>query len=66
MLNKNPLADAPVVPAQTTAEPRPNAYIPDDIVGIPKPYGGLAPFKPTELGTSMRHIRKPVLREVEL
>merc|ERR1711871_439540 len=55
-------------PAQlthTTAEPRPNAYIPDDI-GIPKPYGALAPFKPTELGTTMRHIRKPQPREIEL
>lgn len=49
----------------TTAEPRPNAYIPDDI-GIPKPYGGLAPFKPTELGATMRHIRRPQPKEIEL
>ena len=49
----------------TTAEPRPNAYIPDDI-GIPKPYGALAPFKPTELGATMRHIRRPNPREIEL
>lgn len=49
----------------STAEPRPNAYIPDDI-GIPKPYGALAPFKPSELGTTMRHIRKPQPREIEL
>lgn len=67
LLNSNVLQDsAPAILTQTTAEPRPNAYIPDDIVGIPKPYGGLAPFKPTELGSSMRHIRKPVLREIEL
>ena len=56
---------APAQTVQTTAEPRPNAYIPDDI-GIPKPYGGLAPFKPTELGATMRHIRKPQPRELEL
>lgn len=43
---------------QTTAEPRPNAYIADDI-GIPKPYGAHAPFKPSQLGANMRHIRKP-------
>jgi len=56
---------APAQLSHTTAEPRPNAYIPDDI-GIPKPYGALAPFKPTELGTTMRHIRKPQPREIEL
>lgn len=49
----------------TTAEARPNAYIPDDL-GIPKPYGGSAPFKPTEAGSTMRHIRKPVLREIDI
>jgi len=50
---------------RTTAEPRPNAYIPEEL-GIPKPYGTLAPFKPTVLGANMRHIRKPVLKEIEL
>uniref|UniRef100_H2Z879 Coiled-coil domain containing 146 n=1 Tax=Ciona savignyi TaxID=51511 RepID=H2Z879_CIOSA len=52
----------------TTAEPRPNAYIPEDDSGlpIPRPYGSLAPFKPTEPGSSMRHIRKPVLRPIEI
>nr|CAB3228172.1 coiled-coil domain-containing protein 146 [Phallusia mammillata] len=52
----------------TTAEPRPNAYIPDDEseLPIPRPYGSLAPFKPTEPGSSMRHIRKPVLRPIEI
>ena len=40
-------------------------YIPDDI-GIPKPYGALQPFKPSELGTTMRHTRKPQPREIEL
>lgn len=48
---------------RTTAEPRPNAYIPEEL-GIPKPYGGYAPFKPTEPGSTMRHIRKPEPREI--
>jgi hypothetical protein len=50
---------------QSTAEPRPTAYIPDDI-GIPKPYGNLAPFKPSELGSNMRHIRNPVPKPIEI
>jgi chromosome segregation ATPase len=48
---------------KTTAEPRPNAYIPEDL-GIPKPYSTYAPFKPTEPGSTMRFIRKPVPREI--
>lgn len=51
------------VNAKTTAEPRPNAYIADDI-GIPKPYGAHAPFKPTPLGANLRHIKKPQPRQV--
>lgn len=47
----------------TTAETRPNAYIPESL-GIPKPYGEFTPFKPTELGSTMRHIRKPQPREI--
>lgn len=50
---------------RTTAEPRPNAYIPEE-VGIPKPYGTMAPFKPTSTGANMRHIRKPVVKEIQL
>jgi hypothetical protein len=50
---------------RTTAEPRPNAYIPDEL-GIPKPYGTLAPFKPTETGSTMRHIRNPNPAEIEI
>ena len=42
----------------TTAEPRPNAYIPEDL-GIPKPYGSHPPFKPTPIGSNARHIKKP-------
>jgi len=58
-------AAAPSQVTRTTAEPRPNAYIPDEL-GIPKPYGALAPFKPTEPGTTMRHIRNPVPKEIEI
>ena len=54
----------PLQVTRTTAEPRPNAYIPDDI-GIPKPYGQLAPFKPTQAGSTMRHIRNPKPRQIE-
>jgi len=52
----------------TTAEPRPNAYIPDDgtDLPLPRPYGVNAPFKPTELGSNMRHIRKPVIKPIEI
>ena len=55
----------PSAVVRSTAEPRPNAYIPDSI-GIPKPYGNLAPFKPTESGANMRHFRKPRQREIEI
>ena len=52
----------------STAEPRPNAYIPYDSheLPIPRPYGGHAPFKPSENGSNMRHIRKPVPKPIEL
>ncbi|RLN68730.1 hypothetical protein BBP00_00000781 [Phytophthora kernoviae] len=49
----------------TTAEARPNAYIPEDL-GIPKPYGHQAPFKPSQQGTTMRHIRVPQKRDIEI
>ncbi|XP_074646441.1 coiled-coil domain-containing protein 146-like [Tubulanus polymorphus] len=52
----------------TTAEPRPNAYIPDDEseLPIPRPYGSHAPFKPAEAGSTMRHIRKPIPKPIEI
>nr|XP_054350924.1 coiled-coil domain-containing protein 146 isoform X5 [Pongo pygmaeus] len=52
----------------TTAEQRPNAYIPeaDGTLPLPKPYGALAPFKPSEPGANMRHIRKPVIKPIEI
>jgi hypothetical protein len=57
--------DQPNVPVRTAAEPRPNAYV-QEYMGVPKPYGGFAPFKPSELGTNMRHIRKPAQVEIEI
>lgn len=50
---------------KTAALPRPTAYIPDD-TGLPKPYGGNAPFKPTEAGANMRHIKNPVIKPIEI
>ncbi|KAI9089460.1 hypothetical protein DFS34DRAFT_639300 [Phlyctochytrium arcticum] len=58
---------------RTTAEPRPNAYIPDvagkGLIGelpIPKPYGVHAPFRPQEKGTNMRHFRRPMVKPIEI
>jgi chromosome segregation ATPase len=52
---------------RSTAEVRPNAYInQSDQLGLPKPYGGLAPFKPSVLGAQMRHFRIPQQREIQL
>ncbi|XP_067861472.1 coiled-coil domain-containing protein 146 [Heptranchias perlo] len=52
----------------TTAEPRPNAYIPDSDSGlpIPRPYGIMVPFKPSEPSAHMRHYRKPVIKPIEI
>ncbi|KAM5189558.1 coiled-coil domain-containing protein 146 [Callospermophilus lateralis] len=52
----------------TSAEQRPNAYIPEAeaTLPVPKPYGALAPFKPSEPGANMRHIRKPVIKPIEI
>ena len=56
----------PHLVTRTTADPRPNAYIPTDGLGLPRPYGKFAQFKPQEAGSTMRHIRKPKPREIEL
>ncbi len=32
---------------------------------IAKPYGPYAPFRPTEPGSSMRHVRKAMIRTVK-
>ncbi|XP_056879026.1 coiled-coil domain-containing protein 146 [Takifugu flavidus] len=51
----------------TTAEPRPNAYIPQtDLLPLPRPYGAQAPFRPSQAGANIRHIRKPALKSVEM
>ncbi|XP_015686338.1 coiled-coil domain-containing protein 146-like, partial [Protobothrops mucrosquamatus] len=52
----------------TTAEQRPNAYIPDDenVLPLPRPYGALAPFKPSEPSANMRHLRKPIVKPIEI
>nr|XP_009667759.1 PREDICTED: coiled-coil domain-containing protein 146 [Struthio camelus australis] len=52
----------------TTAEQRPTAYIPNDEseLPLPRPYGALAPFKPSEPGSNMRHIRKPIVKPIEI
>eukprot|EP00595_Chromulina_sp_UTEXLB2642_P000650 CAMPEP_0196766716 /NCGR_PEP_ID=MMETSP1095-20130614/29167_1 /TAXON_ID=96789 ORGANISM="Chromulina nebulosa, Strain UTEXLB2642" /NCGR_SAMPLE_ID=MMETSP1095 /ASSEMBLY_ACC=CAM_ASM_000446 /LENGTH=648 /DNA_ID=CAMNT_0042130327 /DNA_START=762 /DNA_END=2708 /DNA_ORIENTATION=+ len=63
VMDKNPLPNT-VNGVQTSAIPRPTAYIPDEI-GLSKPYGKLAPFKPTEIGSTMRHIRNPKISDIE-
>ncbi|XP_034019857.1 coiled-coil domain-containing protein 146 [Thalassophryne amazonica] len=51
----------------TTAEARPNAYVPDDdLLPLPKPYGALAPCKPPQPGANMRHYHKPTPKPVEI
>ncbi|XP_035763607.1 coiled-coil domain-containing protein 146 [Neolamprologus brichardi] len=51
----------------TTAEARPNAYIPLNArLPLPKPYGAQAPFKPSQPGANMRHFRKPELKSIEI
>ncbi|NXN08513.1 CC146 protein, partial [Indicator maculatus] len=51
-----------------TAVHRPTAYIPDDefSLPLPRPYGALAPFKPSEPGSNMRHFRKPCVKPIEI
>ncbi|XP_068023466.1 coiled-coil domain-containing protein 146 isoform X6 [Melanerpes formicivorus] len=51
-----------------TAVQRPTAYIPDDEFSllVPRPYGALAPFKPSEPGSNMRHFRKPLVKPIEV
>lgn len=53
----------------TTAEQRPNAYMPETdttALPLPKPYGAMAPFKPSEPGANRRHIRKPIIKPIEI
>ncbi|KAL0480453.1 coiled-coil domain-containing protein [Acrasis kona] len=68
MMARKERADAEDLPPtiiRTTAAGRVNSYIPDDRLGIPKPYY----FKPmmwTESGANMRHYRNPKKREIVL
>ena len=52
----------------TSAEPRPNAYMPsvEGELPVPKPYGSHAPFKPTAPGANIRHIRKPQPKPIDI
>ena len=50
---------------KTTAEARPNAYIPEGLP-IPRPYGRFAPMRPPKTGAQMRHFRAPEARDIEL
>ncbi|GBG65592.1 hypothetical protein CBR_g51474 [Chara braunii] len=52
-------------PTFTAAEQRPNAYLPEELA-IPRPYGQYAPFKPSDLGPTMRHYRKPEPKPIEV
>ncbi|EPY29843.1 coiled-coil protein required for normal flagellar motility [Angomonas deanei] len=47
-LRRNKERQNGVEPPRSTAEVRPTAYIPDgDLLGVPRPYGNHAPFKPS-------------------
>ncbi|ORZ32861.1 hypothetical protein BCR44DRAFT_1416244 [Catenaria anguillulae PL171] len=56
----------------TTAEPRPNAYVPAaESVPVPRPYGAFPPFKPLEssgvdLGGNLKYYKKPVEKPIVL
>uniref|UniRef100_A0A7S1KQT3 Cilia- and flagella-associated protein 58 central coiled coil domain-containing protein n=1 Tax=Percolomonas cosmopolitus TaxID=63605 RepID=A0A7S1KQT3_9EUKA len=58
------VAEMPATVSRTTALQRPNSYIPDDELGIPKPYGAHQPFMFAEPGANMRHYRKPANKEI--
>jgi hypothetical protein len=52
----------------SSVDQRPTAYIPDDLLGLPVPYGSHAPFKPATATTSssLRHFRNPVIKPIEM
>ncbi|XP_063073820.1 coiled-coil domain-containing protein 146 [Engraulis encrasicolus] len=51
----------------TTAPSRPNAYIPaGDNLPLSRPYGSHPPFMPSQSGASMRHIRKPQPKPIQI
>lgn len=52
---------------RTRAEPRVSLYIPeDDPIGAFKAYGAHAPLMPSMLGSTMRHIKKPNPKPIEI
>mmetsp|Transcript_24166 Transcript_24166/g.21472 ORF Transcript_24166/g.21472 Transcript_24166/m.21472 type:complete len:81 (+) Transcript_24166:191-433(+) len=54
----------PMMGVKTHAVPRPNNYMRPDLE-IPRPYGAYPPFKPSDPGASMRHILKPIKKEID-
>ncbi len=54
-----------LIGAKTTAEPRNTLYT-SKVTGLYECYGGQTPFLPTMQGATMRHIRKPVPRDIEI
>ncbi|NXP82548.1 CC146 protein, partial [Ramphastos sulfuratus] len=52
----------------TTAVRRSTAYFPEDEFSLllPRPHGALAPFKPSEPGSNMRHFRKLLGKPIEI
>ncbi|KAG6556431.1 hypothetical protein Mapa_002374 [Marchantia paleacea] len=50
---------------KSTAEQRPNAYIEQDL-GLPKPFGLYAPFKPSDIGGQLKYYHRPDCKPVEL
>ncbi|EPY19558.1 coiled-coil protein required for normal flagellar motility [Strigomonas culicis] len=53
--NREKLSNTTQGVKMTTAEPRPNAYIPDDeLIAVPRPYGTFGAFKPTTLSLRYR------------
>jgi hypothetical protein len=48
----------PPFAVKTTAIPRVQQYIPVAGMGLPKPYGSHAPFKPSDAGSNQRHINQ--------
>jgi chromosome segregation ATPase len=56
----------PPFAVKTTAMPRVQQYVPVGGMGLPKPYGSNAPFRPSDVGTNIRHIKKPNPRDIEI
>ncbi len=50
---------------KTTAKPRNTLYT-SQATGLYECYGGQTPFLPSKQGATMRHIRKPVPRDIEI